>query len=58
MPTADELRTKAAKCRFLARGSADSELRAKLLDLADELESEAAQIGQEAGPDLPNPIAQ
>ena len=57
MPTADELRAKAAKCRFLARGSGDQVVSAKLLHLAEELEAEADQAEGEAGPDLPNPIA-
>ena len=57
MPSADELLAKAAKCRFLARGSADAAVRARLLHLAEELEAEAAQGEPDPGPDLPNPIA-
>ena len=57
MPTADELLAKAAKCRFLARGSADAAVRAKLLHLAEELEAEAARGEPESAPGVPNPIA-
>lgn len=50
MTTADELRTKAEKCRQLAKG-ADDLTRANLLMLAEAYEAEAARL------EPPNPAS-